>query len=220
MAYAVALDTECTEAGCHRRATYEVRDAWNATIRKCCRAATSCSAWRPTRTIPISSFTLHTTKENTAMPTEPRPTKAQVTELRELLERRERQLQEATMDLRTSEDRRKELLAGDLEARCLDQCVRAIEAMRAAEAERNRNQSNYGYATLSSSYADRDPRPEALGDPIGRILLHLAARYGQAIGAIPPPPPPERAGQQLVSVPAHVAEQLERMPMHVWEQHQ
>jgi hypothetical protein len=36
MAYAVHLDTECTEAGCHRRATYEVRDAWNATIRKCC----------------------------------------------------------------------------------------------------------------------------------------------------------------------------------------
>ena len=185
----------------------------------------------PTRTIPISSFTLHTTKENTAMTlTNPddyeasvlatRPTKAMVTELLQTLRDERANARMVQRQAEGVEAKLRDAELGDLEAQCLDRCVRAIEAMRATEAERNRNRARqYDFATVSS-YPDHDPRPVALGDPIGRILLHLAARYGQAIGAIPPPPPPERAGQQLVSVPAHVAEQLERMPMHVWEQHQ
>lgn len=182
-------------------------------------AATATDAWLLAGADTHHIDLTNPTKEHTAMPTEPRPTKAQVTELREQLARREQQLHDLQREHDAAGQTVRDLMHGDLEARCLDQCVRAIEAMRAAENQRNRNQTNHGFATIHS-YADPSPRPEALGQPVGRILLHLAARYGQAIGAIPPPPPPERAGQQLVSVPAHLAEQLERMPMHVWEQHQ
>lgn len=37
MAYAVALETACTETGCKRPATHEVRNQWNETVRRCCR---------------------------------------------------------------------------------------------------------------------------------------------------------------------------------------
>lgn len=37
MAYAVSLTVECTEPGCARPATHEVRNARNEVMRKCCR---------------------------------------------------------------------------------------------------------------------------------------------------------------------------------------
>jgi hypothetical protein len=138
------------------------------------------------------------TKEHTAMPTEPRPTKAQVAELREQLARRERQLHDLQREHDAAGLTLRELLAIDREAKALAGCTAAIEAMLTAEREASRNQSNYGYATAMPAY--QQPRPEALDSPIGRILLHLAARYGVAIEATLPP---ERdlSGQRLVSVP-------------------
>jgi len=144
-----------------------------------------------------------------------RPTKALVAELREQLDRRERQLADTSMDLRTSEDRRKVAEAIDREAKALAGCTAAIEAMLAAEREASRNQSSsYGYLQATPAY--QQPRPEALDSPIGRILLHLAARYGVAVEATLPP---ERdpSGQRLVSVPAHVAEQLQTMPYEAFQ---
>ena len=37
MAYAVTLDQPCTENGCSRRATHEVRNWHNEKVRVCCR---------------------------------------------------------------------------------------------------------------------------------------------------------------------------------------
>lgn len=151
-----------------------------------------------------------------------RPSKALVTELlRELRTERgragafQRAREDALMDLRTSEDRRK-VYDADLEAKCLAECAAAIDAMTAAREAASRNQG--GYAT-AARWSDAEPerRPPALGDPIGRVLLHLAARYQQEVGAIPAPVVERPEGQQLVSVPAHVAEQLHRMPMAAWD---
>lgn len=37
VAYAVALAVTCTETGCSKPATHEVRNGRNETVRKCCR---------------------------------------------------------------------------------------------------------------------------------------------------------------------------------------
>lgn len=74
----------------------------------------------------------------------------------------------------------------DPEARALAACVRAVDAM-------NRKQDR-GYQTLqASTWVSRydpntgernpEPPPPPIGSsPVGRIILHLAARYGVDLG--------------------------------------
>lgn len=152
-------------------------------------------------------------KENHRMTTEERPTKALVAELRAQLAALTAARHDALMDLRTSEDRRK-VFDADPEARCLAECTAAIDALKAAYQAASRR-SSYGTPGWVDPFDTT--RPAALSNPVGRVLLHLAARYNQQVGAIPPPVPERPEGQQLVSVPAHVAEQLNRMPMEAWE---
>lgn len=101
----------------------------------------------------------------------------------------------------------------DPEAKALAKCVSAIESMLAdEEAARRQRSSSYDFATVR--YHDHQ-QPAALTMPVGRILLSLAARYAVPLDPSPPQSQ-DRAGQRLISVPAHVADQIERMPMEAW----
>lgn len=159
-----------------------------------------------------------------------RPTKAQVVELlQELRTERERtgaaQFNHTTamMDLRTSEDLRKEVRAQldgfDPEARLvadMEVAVAAYEAaLRAADEAASRNRGGYAQVSTGYHHGDQQPRRPALDSPLGRALLHVAARHGVAIEAITEYPDP-RPEQQLVSVPRHVADQLQQVPQEAW----
>lgn len=100
----------------------------------------------------------------------------------------------------------------DLEAECLASCVRAIEAMRNGPTNGESSRPmNRGLEYLPMQYGTsvEDP-PSAKDNPIGRILLALAARYGQPIDCIEPAPKIVE-GQRLLSVPAALAVQIERL---------
>lgn len=146
-----------------------------------------------------------------------RPTKALV---RDLLQRRRSdattmQRLADTVEATNAQLEKVKADNGDLEATALAGCVRAIEAMHAAQRAGRNNE--FGYATLQSSYHQRpDYTAEALGSDVGRILLHLAARYGIPIEPRQPEPiaPPEP--RQLIEVPARIAQQLEHMVAQGW----
>lgn len=91
--------------------------------------------------------------------------------------------------------------ATEPESQALAGCVQAIEAMFAAERS-SRGLSSYrdGVATMAPSY-----RPEAHHSAVGRILLHLAYRYG--VPLVPPAPEPEPE-TVLVQAPGHLAPAL------------
>lgn len=100
----------------------------------------------------------------------------------------------------------------DPEAEALSACVRAFDTM--SETMRKHAGNQYGVAWSSSAsvvYGTHEvQRPSALSDPVGRVLLALAARYDLEIEAKLPQPSIE-TGQRLVSCPADIAEQLERL---------
>jgi hypothetical protein len=100
----------------------------------------------------------------------------------------------------------------DPEAEALGGCVRAFDAMRETMRERSASRSSsVAWSSESVVYGSHEePRPSALRDPVGRVLLALAARYDLEIEATVPKPRVV-AGQRLVSCPADIAEQLERM---------
>ena len=151
-------------------------------------------------------------KEHTAMTTD-RRTKP---ELREALIDTEKQLYEAR-DAEGAAKRRAADLearqAGDDEALALDQCVRALERMLAARDQRNAQADRYS-TPLRAEYGDTS-RPAALDSPIGRILLHLAARYAVDIVAMPPAEPDQRTladeGQALLVVPEGLANSISQL---------
>jgi hypothetical protein len=170
----------------------------------------------PTWRLPVQSATLTTNtdtqpKEHTAMTTD-RRTKP---ELREALIDTEQQLYEARDAEGAAKRRAAELearQAGDDEALALDQCVRALERMLAAGEQRDRTRA-YSQP-LRASYGDTD-RPTALDSPVGRILLHLAARYGVDIVAPHPALPDEPTladqGDALLVVPQVLANTISQL---------
>jgi hypothetical protein len=102
----------------------------------------------------------------------------------------------------------------DPEAECLAGCVRTIGAMYEAMRDRSTSRSGVGGMTWASGEivygTHEEPRPSALRDPVGRVLLALAARYDLEIEATVPKPRVV-TGTRLVACPADVAEQLERI---------
>lgn len=87
---------------------------------------------------------------------------------------------------KVDDDWRKRFDALDPEARALAACVQAIEHMNA-----KRDRQSYAFVPSSSGYRfdphTGTPMPEPPPPPIGsssvgRIILHLAARYGVDLG--------------------------------------
>lgn len=100
--------------------------------------------------------------------------------------------------------------AAEPEATALAGCVRAIEAMYAAQRAADRASANTTYRDgISYSQAQGPYSPHA--SPVGRILLHLAARYGVPLVAPAPEPAPESV---LVQAPAHLAGALRELLGH------
>ena len=120
-------------------------------------------------------------------------------------------------EMRDDRDRWRNAHLEDPEANALAACVRAFDTMREAMRERSTNQSgvygNTGRAWSSDQIVygtHEEPRPSALRDPVGRVLLALAARFDLEIEATVPAPRVVE-GNRLMSVPAELAEQVERL---------
>lgn len=98
---------------------------------------------------------------------EERPTKARMRVLKSQLEAAERRYVSVQQDLRTSEDLRKvaeeQLRRMDVEALAIARCVEVLNDLR------------FGYVYDTTTPAEQRSAAEM---PIGRILLHLAARFG------------------------------------------
>lgn len=163
-----------------------------------------------TITVPITSLTLDgveiiTPKEPTmeASDIPSRPTKAAMLALIEERDAERRRAERSDAELRAAQAERDEWRAvkiSDPEAEALSGCVRAIEALLSAQSSRVES-SSYG---MSSRY-----EPPAPSDTqIGRILLHLAARYG--IQLDPAQPQADTDEPTVVTVPRSIAEQLAR----------
>lgn len=150
--------------------------------------------------------------------TDPRPTKALVDELRAQLAARDQQLVTAAAGIRALEKALDAAPVADREARALAGCVAALDGMLADERSARSPGITYDYSA-THSIRDYRARPPALDSPVGRILLHLASRYGVPIEATPPPPA-TATGPQVMVVPAPVAEQLSQFDPEVWEHFQ
>lgn len=194
--------------------------------------------------LPVRSLTLTTTEGTTTMtklldPSQPgtltdeeaaalatRPTKALVVELlQELRTERDRTAimqrarEDALMDLRTSEDSRKEVRAqldADPEARLIGELQAAVDAyhQRVAEADERAAQARRcmaggGYAMQVGTIQPTREYQPALDSPLGRALLHLAARHGIAITATTVYPEPQ--GPSLAVIPPHLAGAVEHL---------
>lgn len=78
----------------------------------------------------------------------------------------------------------------DREAEMISGCTRAIERyhQQMREDQQARPYANTGFVSSATGWSRTGggwQQPEALGDPVGRVLLALAARYGLAIEAVP-----------------------------------
>lgn len=143
-----------------------------------------------------------------------RPTKAQVVELLDDLRAGQSRTAEADRQRRNTErelgalqERLHTAEAIDPEARLLGDLQAAVEAyeQRLREAAERRDRNRGGYATMSTGYiGTSQPERPALDTPLGRALLHLAARHSVPIEAtvVYPDPTPNPS---LAVVPAHLA---------------
>ena len=97
----------------------------------------------------------------------------------------------------------------DPESVAIDECVRALEKMAMTLAQRAAcDRSNV------TSYAVRYPdQPSPFASTHGRVLLHLAQRYGIAIVPIPAPEPPAHDPDEdtLIVSPRWLADKLEEL---------
>jgi len=142
----------------------------------------------------------------------------ELTLARERIEELDRLVDRAQFDTREMQadrDRWRVAHLEDPEANALAGCVRAFDTMRESMRERSTNQSGvYGNARPWSDQivygTHEEPRPSALRDPVGRVLLALAARFDLEIEATVPAPRVVE-GNRLMSVPAELAEQVERL---------
>lgn len=129
------------------------------------------------------------TKEHTAMTTNNpdaplRPTKGAMDALQQQLRAALAAAEQRAMDARTEADRRKaaEQALADLdpEARALAGCTAALNDALFSRS----TTSNYGtYVGLVGT------QPSAFELPVGRVLLHLAQRFGVPIGPVVEQPP-------------------------------
>lgn len=149
-----------------------------------------------------------------------RPTKAAMKALADQLEeaqgflvQRERELarqrashEDQVATLAAERDEWRAARIGDPEAEALSGCVRAIDGLLNA---RSVGSTNTGYSSMAySGHAYSVPGPAAPeATPVGRILLHLANRFGVPLVAATPPAP-DADEPTLVSVPRRLAQQL------------
>jgi hypothetical protein len=168
----------------------------------------------------VRSISINTQpKENTAMPVLPDIptgwTKAKIWERYQQLLADRDQLQLDHDDLAA------QLADEDHEARALGQCINALDAMlvtdrSVAEAQARNRGNSYGTAVLATRHTTAEHRPPALDSPVGRILLHLAARYEVDVVAPHPPLPDEpetlaAEGQALLVVPERLANSIQQL---------
>jgi len=107
----------------------------------------------------------------------------------------------------------------DPEARTLGACINALDAMLVTERDRAEARARRdGRAMIAHAELRHiEPlRPTALDSPVGRILLHLAARYDVDLVALPPEPGPEPEtladdGQALMVVPQKLAATIQQL---------
>lgn len=111
-------------------------------------------------------------------------------------------LSEQKEDLRTERDQWRADRLPDREAEMISGCVHAIDRYFKKMSEDSTDSYGNvsvqaGMARFSVPYPVGWQQPEALGDPVGRVLLALAARYGLAIEAVPATPPARDDGREL-----------------------
>lgn len=136
---------------------------------------------------------------------QPRPTKAAMAALQqELVEQRRltsaalHQAEEAAED----RNRWRDAKIQDSEAEAISGCVRALDELTG----RNRNRSGNDFAAMSPSYGPSYPQ-DPTTTPVGRVLIHLAQRYGVAL--IPTPPPEVDLEEPVtMTVPRRIAESI------------
>lgn len=130
-----------------------------------------------------------------------------------------RQLTSARLDAdeaRAEANRWRNERLADPEAEALSGCVRAINAMYEAQADRESRVRGGSVMAQPMRYSPEfygtryEVQPSPLDHPVGRILLALAARHGLAIAPVPAEPV-EVPGQRLMSVPAELADQVEQL---------
>lgn len=147
-----------------------------------------------------------------ARPTALDRVKAELGDMRDTLSQKDADLEhlgETLRELEADRDRWRAERLSDPEAEALAGCLRAFEQMDEQERARAARVTNaYANTMGSPRWASLPPSP--LESPVGRVLLHLAARYGIPLEAKVPEPIPE-PGRRLMSLPAELAEQLEQM---------
>jgi len=148
------------------------------------------------------------------MPTTDRRTKAELAqalaEAEQLLDRARDELDRQVAATNRCIDRQ----AGDDEALALDQCVRALELLRTRLA--TAQDSRRGGPVYAELRHTEPHRPTAMDSPIGRILLHLAARYDvDVVAPAPGCPEPEPTladeGEALLVVPQALANTISQL---------
>jgi hypothetical protein len=100
------------------------------------------------------------------------------------LRRQLEQERERTKAAKTEADDWRAVKVADPEAEALSGCIRAIDVMRSAS---NVNLMGSSIGSSSYSYGQQPVHIPAEATPVGRILLHLAARYDIPIVDAPPP---------------------------------
>lgn len=144
------------------------------------------------------------------MPDEPkpeRPTRAAMDALTRkvaLLETLLATARQERDEVEADRNRWREERAPDGEAEAIAGCVRALEEFLGQRRVGSPvNGASYQYGAGFSGFVEQPS-----STPIGRVLLHLAARYGVPLE---PPPPPvfEPPAERLIVVPVDLANQLE-----------
>lgn len=139
-----------------------------------------------------------------------RPTRAAMDALARRVELLESLLETAREERdAATEDRNRwrEVRSPDAEAQAIADCVRAVGVLLDGGGN-NANRLRRGEMQYLRS-SEWFPAP-ASATPVGRLLLHLAARFGVPLQEVVPEPERESAGNQLVLVSAEVAETLAR----------
>jgi len=123
--------------------------------------------------------------------------------------------------VRAERDELQQLLADeDHEARALGSCINALDAMLVTVRERTEATSRRAGGAMYAELRHTTPeRPAALDSPVGRILLHLAARYDvDVVAPAPGCPEPEPTladdGQALMVVPQKLAATIQQLLEH------
>lgn len=168
----------------------------------------------------VQSFTLNTNPKTKEQPMPILPDIPTGMTKTRMWEQHQRTLADLETEVELRRQAERELNAernqADPEARALSECVGAIERMFEAIQFRASNTSSSpqgrNQVALQAQHYDQS-QPPALNSPVGRILVHLAARYALAVVALPPPveDEPNVEGSELVIAPAKLARRIEQL---------